>query len=186
MKLRCFLLVWCHAWFTSASRQDCGRESGRSNISLVVWRNTQWCSSGPGDEMEGDARVSTDEASAQVQGCCVWVSVMNSPANKSLCWIDWAAWKIHASGCKKIKSGLQPCESPQSGRILLPASCLRTLSETGMAWILHSILCCFSTNNQSITKLKLKFWCKTFTLFFLGVWVLEVLILILVIYISID
>jgi len=61
------------------------------NVSLVIRRNTQSCSSGPGDEMEAD----TEAGKWSGSWLAVWVGGMNSPAKQNLSLVCRALWKIH-------------------------------------------------------------------------------------------
>lgn len=62
------------------------------NISPAVWRNTQLCSSGPGDEIEADTKNPRDRGVVGPSGSWVPVLVggMNSAAKQTLSWVDRA------------------------------------------------------------------------------------------------
>ncbi len=81
------------------------------NISLMIWRNTQWCSSGPGDEIKVDIRaVSKLQGRGERSGAwvAVWVGVTISPAKQTLLRHEQAAWKIHVF---KYKISLAVCSA---------------------------------------------------------------------------
>lgn len=71
--------------------------------------------------------VSVDEASAQVQGWCVWAGVMNSPAHRSLRWID-------------VKNSCVWLSENKIGLAAPPVAAVRSQfapGETGLTWILR-------------------------------------------------